>query len=89
MKRTKIIIIFVFSINGLRPVLVFAIDAEDGMFPAIIIVINASKVIEIPFEITSLIGIMGAIGINMTGCLKNKHSRTWFPRPGKSKAVHP
>lgn len=52
-----------FSINRLRPVLVFSVDAEDAMFAAVIIVINASKVIEVPFEVTFLmITMMGVIG---------------------------
>jgi hypothetical protein len=52
-----------FSINRLRPVLVFAIDAEDGMSAAVIVVINASKVIEVPFEETFLMPVVAIMGV--------------------------
>jgi len=38
-------------IDCLRPVLIFANDAEDAFLPAVVIVVDARKVIVVPFEI--------------------------------------
>ena len=38
-------------IDRLRPVLIFADDAEDALLPAVLIAADARKVIVVPFEI--------------------------------------
>ena len=38
-------------IDRLRPVLIFADDAEDGLLPAVVIVIDTREVVVIPFKI--------------------------------------
>ena len=35
----------------MRPVLIFTDDAEDALFPAVVIVVDAGKVIVVPLEI--------------------------------------
>ena len=52
-------------IDRLRPVLIFANDAEDAFLPAVVIVADARKVIVVPFE----------IGDNHTLVLSNSYSQ--------------
>ena len=40
-----------FPIDRLRPVFIFTDDAEDACLPAVVIVVDARKVVVVPFEI--------------------------------------
>ena len=50
-KPTEIVVILMLLIDRLRPVLIFADDAEDALLPAVLIVADPRKVIVVPFEI--------------------------------------
>jgi hypothetical protein len=45
-------------IDRLRPVFIFTDDAEDAFLPAVVIVVDARKVIVIPFEIGNDVGLI-------------------------------
>jgi hypothetical protein len=50
-RPTEIVVILKLPIDRLRPVLILTNDAKDAFLPAVVIVVDAGKVIVVPLKI--------------------------------------